>query len=80
MGGMNPRDEVHHGWRHVHGGGLRKEGIEAQEVIVNDGELNITASDDGINAAGGRAFRRDRRGGCGDQCEQDCLIRSTAAW
>lgn len=28
-----------------------EEGIEAQEVIVNDGELNITASDDGINAA-----------------------------
>ncbi|WP_417178036.1 carbohydrate-binding domain-containing protein [Adlercreutzia equolifaciens] len=26
-------------------------GIEAQEVIVNNGELNITASDDGINAA-----------------------------
>ena len=28
-----------------------EEGIEAQEVIVNNGELNITASDDGINAA-----------------------------
>lgn len=28
-----------------------EEGIEAQQVIVNDGELNITASDDGINAA-----------------------------
>ncbi|MCQ5072015.1 hypothetical protein NE591_13650, partial [Adlercreutzia sp. DFI.6.23] len=28
-----------------------EEGIEAQEVIVNDGELNNTASDDGINAA-----------------------------
>lgn len=25
-----------------------EEGIEAQEVIVNNGELNITASDDGI--------------------------------
>lgn len=28
-----------------------EEGIEAQEVIVNNGELNITAPDDGINAA-----------------------------
>ena len=28
-----------------------EEGIEAQEVIVNNGELNITASDDGVNAA-----------------------------
>lgn len=28
-----------------------EEGIEAQEGIVNNGELNITASDDGINAA-----------------------------
>lgn len=27
------------------------EGIEAQEVIVNDGVVDITASDDGINAA-----------------------------
>lgn len=28
-----------------------EEGIEAQEVVINDGELDITASDDGINAA-----------------------------
>ncbi len=28
-----------------------EEGIEAEEVIVNDGELNIVATDDGINAA-----------------------------
>lgn len=28
-----------------------EEGIEAQQVIINDGKLNITASDDGINAA-----------------------------
>lgn len=28
-----------------------EEGIEAQEVVINDGELAITASDDGINAA-----------------------------
>ena len=29
------------------------EGIEAQNIFVNDGNLDITASDDGFNAAGG---------------------------
>ena len=32
--GHESRDEVHHGWRHVHGGGRPKQGIEAQEVIA----------------------------------------------
>ena len=39
---MNRRDEVHHGWRHAVTVAGCEEGIEAQEVIVNDGELNIT--------------------------------------
>ncbi len=48
--GMNPET------RFTMGGGTLNvtgsdEGIEAEEVIVNDGELNIVASDDGINAA-----------------------------
>ena len=29
------------------------EGLEAPEVVLNGGDLNITSSDDGINAAGG---------------------------
>ena len=48
--GMNPETKFT-----MDGGTLTvtgcEEGIEAQEVIVNNGELNITASDDGINAA-----------------------------
>lgn len=61
--GMNPETKFT-----MDGGALTvtgcEEGIEAQEVIVNDGELTITASDDGINAAGlparGRAGRAPR--------------------
>ena len=48
--GMNPETKFT-----MDGGALTvtgcEEGIEAQQVIVNDGELNITASDDGVNAA-----------------------------
>lgn len=48
--GMNPETEFT-----MDGGTFTvtgcEEGIEAQEVIVNNGELNITAPDDGINAA-----------------------------
>ena len=29
------------------------EGLEAQDIVINDGLIRITASDDGINAAGG---------------------------
>ena len=29
------------------------EGIEASKIVINEGEINIKASDDGINAAGG---------------------------
>ncbi|EOS51027.1 hypothetical protein C811_01445 [Adlercreutzia caecimuris B7] len=48
--GMNPetRFTMDGGTLNVTGS---DEGIEAEKVIVNDGELNIVATDDGINAA-----------------------------
>lgn len=48
-----------------------EEGIEAQEVIVNDGELNITASDDGINAAVAERDSNDATTGAGAEGAAD---------
>lgn len=55
------------------------EGIEGQNIIVEDGEFNITAHDDGLNAAGGidssgfgGGRPGDRFGGAGGS--SDCSI------
>lgn len=52
-----------------------EEGIEAQEVIVNDGELNITASDDGINAAVAERSDETAEAAVAANASEDCLIQ-----
>ena len=52
-----------------------EEGIEAQEVIVNDGELNITASDDGINAAVAERSDETAEAAVATNASEDCLIQ-----
>ena len=52
-----------------------EEGIEAQEVIVNDGELNITASDDGINAAVAERSDETAEAAVATNESEDCLIQ-----
>lgn len=52
-----------------------EEGVEAQEVIVNDGELNITASDDGINAAVAERSDETAEAAVAANASEDCLIQ-----
>ena len=52
-----------------------EEGIEAQEVIVNDGELNITASDDGINAAVAERSDETAEAAVAANASEDCPIQ-----
>ena len=52
-----------------------EEGIEAQEVIVNDGELNITASDDGINAAVAERSDETAEAAVATNASEDYLIQ-----
>ena len=41
------------------------EGLESAEIIVNGGQTDVTASDDGVNAAGGTAAKTQGGGGPG---------------
>lgn len=72
--GMNPETEFT-----MDGGTFTvagcEEGIEAQEVIVNDGELNITASDDGINAAVAERSDETAEAAVATNASEDCLIQ-----
>lgn len=52
-----------------------EEGIEAQEGIVNNGELNITASDDGINAAVAERSDETAEAAVATNASEDCLIQ-----
>lgn len=51
------------------------EGIETEEVIVNDGELNIVASDDGINAAVAERSDETAEAAVAANASEDCLIQ-----
>jgi hypothetical protein len=73
---INAGDDAFHGesWLRVSEGDIEisksYEGLEATQVYVNGGNINIVASDDGINAAGGMLGNSTNTGGgAGDFAE-----------
>lgn len=51
------------------------EGLEAQAITINGGNINVVATDDGINAGGGSDSSSTNRIGANDfSVDEDCII------